>query len=492
MQSPLTVHLSWVQGLPSSHWSSSVSPSQSSSRALHFSGWAAGALLFVLCRRHLSLNWSLTVALLFLSTPAVIYGGGAGQVEVRMALFAMTGAWAVARSLETGRLSFAVLAGLGAGFYAGSKYLGLLFVAAAGLVILFQRGGLKRGLVSGLVFGIAALVAGIQWYAWNAIHTGDPVFPALFQWLGRDDLGFWTASYDRWFKEFLAGSERSAPTNLWWFIAYPLKATFDPLPIFQAKRVGFGPYGALLFPFAAMAAWVFRERLRHSRLLPFAAICALFYTAWFFSGVSQKIRHLLPVLPLFLVVVTVAAVRLADHFGLRGPLTAAAAACIAIQLAAQGIFGLSYLKHLGGGDREAFLERTIQNYASVPWINANLGPRDRILVSERQVLYYLSVPYFFAAPGMQALIDVRQGPKDPRVLYRQLKSTSITHVLLRRDDAAEGLRYLSPLDVLRQRGCLKLLQSVQTTQFASRTLPDLKAHHGAQDILKLRGPACLD
>lgn len=456
------------------------------------SGWAASAFLFVLSRHHLGLNWSLTVVLVFLTTPAVIYGGGSGQVEIRMALFAMAGAWAVARSLQTGNLSFAVLAGLGAGFYAGSKYLGLLFVAAAGLVILFQQGGLKRGLAAGLVFGISAVAAGFQWYAWNTVHTGDPVFPALFQWLGRDDLGFWNAEYDRWFKDFLTGAEQSVPTNPWWLIAYPFKATFDPLPVFQAKRVGFGPYLVLMLPFAALSAWVFRDRIRQSRLFPYAAIAALFYAIWFFSGVSQRIRHLLPVLPLVLVVLTVAAKRLTSRYGFNRPLMTAASLSIMVQIAVQGLFSLSYLAHLTSSNRETFLERNVQNYGVVPWINANIGPEDRILVGERQILYYLTVPHFFAAPGMQALIDVRQGSKNPTTLYRQLNGVDITHVLLTRSPGADGVRYASPLDVLRERDCLEHVKSIQASAYASRTLPGLNVRYDTLDVLKLRGPSCLD
>jgi len=456
------------------------------------SGWAAGAFLFVLCRRYLGQNWSLAVALIFLTTPAVIYGAGSGQVEVRMALFAMAGAWAVARSLETGRLPYAVLAGLGAGFYAGSKYLGLLFIATAGLVILFQRGGVKRGLAAGAVFGVAAFVAGFQWYAWNAVHTGDPVFPALFQWLGHGDLGFWNAEYDRWFKGFLVSSEQSVPRNPWWLIAYPFKATFDPLPVFQAKRVGFGPYVVLLLPFAALGAWAFRDRIRLSPLRPIAFICALFYTIWFFSGVSQRIRHLLPVLPLVLLVLTVAAHRLTERYPLKWPLAAVFAAMVGIQLAAQGLFGISYISHIATGDREAFLKRNVQNYAPVSWINANIGPGDRILVGERQILYYLSVPYFYAAPGMQALVDVRLGPKNPKTLYGQLQSTGITHVLLARTPGGGAVRYQTPVNVLHQHGCLERVKSIQGIAYASRTLPGLKTRRETLDILKLRGPTCLD
>ncbi|MFQ5695500.1 MAG: hypothetical protein ACE5HB_05890, partial [Terriglobia bacterium] len=39
------------------------------------SSWMVSALLFVLCRRYLSLNWSLAAALIYLTTPAVLYGG---------------------------------------------------------------------------------------------------------------------------------------------------------------------------------------------------------------------------------------------------------------------------------------------------------------------------------------------------------------------------------------------------------------------------------
>ena len=455
------------------------------------SGWAAAVFLFVLCRRHLDLNWSLAVVLIFLTTPAVIYGSGSGQVEVKMALFVMAGAWAVARFLETGRASFAVLAGLGAGFYAGSKYLGLLFVAAAGLVILFQRGGAGRGIVAGLCFGAAAVAAGSQWYAWNALHTGDPVFPAFFQWLGHNDLSFWTVEHDRWFKEFLVSAERAVPRTFWWLVAYPFKAIFDAFPVFQAKRVGFGPYGVLLSPFAILGAWVFRERIRRSRLLPYAAVCALFYVIWFFSGVSQRIRHLLPILPLFLIVMTVAAERLVGLMAGRRALVTAVAATVVLQLAVHGIFSMKYVVYAVGGNREAFLERNIQNYAAVPWINANLGPGDRVFLGERQFFYYLTVPYFFGGPGAQALVDLRPGPKDPRVLYRQLKSIGITYVLLRRDVRADGIRYNSPLDVLRERGCLYPQKSFEASLFASRTLPDLVSRRGILDILKLRDGSCL-
>jgi hypothetical protein len=409
-----------------------------------------------------------------------------------MALFVMAGAWAVARSLETGRISFAVLAGLAAGFLAGAKYMGLLFVAAAGLVILFQRGGIRPGLVAGLSFGIAALAAGFQWYAWNTVHTGDPVFPMFFEWLGRDDLNFWSVDYTAWFKKTLRLIERDVPRSIWWFIGYPFKATFDSLPLFEARRTGIGPFGMLILPFAVFGAWVLRDRILRSRLFPFAVVCALFYALWFFTGSSQRIRHLLPVLPLFLMVMAVAAVRFAEMKKIHPPLLAAAGLTLIVQLAGHGIFSLAYLKHLAGNDsREAFLSRNVLVYDVVPWINANLGPKDRIALADRQILYYLNVPYFFASPNVQARVELRPSEINLRTLHRQLQEVGVTHVLLRRETDLPGDTSVSPFAVLREAGCLELEKSMTMRGFASRTLPGMSSGIYTQDILKLRGRECL-
>ena len=453
--------------------------------------WAAAALLYVFCRRHLSLNWSLAVTLIYLTTPAVIYGGGSGQVEPKITLFVMAGAWGLARSIETGRMSFAVLAGLAAGFFAGAKYMGLLFVATVGLVILFQRGGIRQGLIAGAVLGIAAIAGGFQWYAWNAVHTGDPVFPMFYQWLGRE-LDFWSADYSIWFKKQLKNVERDLPRSVWWLIAYPFKATLDPLPLFEARRTGFGPFGMLVAPFAVFGAWTLRDRIRQSRLFPFAVVCALFYALWFFTGSSQRIRHLLPVLPLFLVVMAVAAVRFAGLKKIQPPLLAAVALTIIVQLAGHGVFSLAYLKHLTGNDsREAFLSRNVLLYDVVPWINANLGSKDHLFVNERQILYYLKVPYFFGSPNVQARIELRAGRVRPKTLYRQLKSAGVTDVLYRYPGPSGGNPEQTPWRILREMGCLALRKKFQLRSFQSRTLPGLYNAPVDVGVFGLKDRECL-
>lgn len=456
------------------------------------SGWAAAALLFVLSRRYLGLNWSLFVTLVFLTTPAVIYGGGTGQVETRIALFVMVAAWATARALETGHARYAVLAGLGAGFFAAAKYTGLLFAAVAGLVLVIQR----RWLGHGLVFGVALLAAGFQWYAWNTFHTGDPVFPMLFPWLGREDLAFWSLSQDALFKEIYFRAENPLPKTLLWFFLFPFKATLVPQGLPDAGRVGLGLFGLLILPFAGLGLWRNLDRVRQSPLFTYAAMAFLFYAVWFFGGGSERIRHLLPVYPLFLICVTAVAVRLTAEGKFRGPLIASAMIVIGLQMAGHGVFALNYIKYLNqGADRQAFLLRNVNGYFAVPWINAHLAPTDKVFISHRQLRFLFKVPSFFGTPLLQSAVELRPGKTDARTLYRELRSLGITHLLLsavkERGQAGYQTGYDEPYRLLDQAGCLERLKRWQGKGVKSRTLPTLASGAETLDLVRLGGERCL-
>lgn len=449
------------------------------------SGWAPAALLFVLARRHLGLNWSLATALILLTLPAVVYGGGTGQVETRIALFVLVAAWGTARALQTGNARYAMLAGLSAGFFAASKYTGLLFVAAAGVVVVLQR----RWLRVGAAFAAAAVAAGFQWYAWNALHTGDPVFPMLFQWLGRDDLAFWDQSQDHLFKEQYFTVENPLPRSPWWFVLYPFKATvaFAGLP--DSGRVGFGPYGLLLMPFAMLGLWRFWDRVRRSPLLAYAGLTFLFYALWFFFGGSQRIRHLLPVLPLFLLCVTVSAERFTAGGIGRAPLLAAVAASLLLQAGGYGLHALKYVRFLAGGaDREAFLMRNVEGYVAAPWINTHLTNADRILITRRQLRFFIRVPYLYEHPFYQSGAVLGSIADNADALYRHMRRAGITHVAATR--AATDAPYETPFNVLGEAGCLTVLKRFGMTSAMSRTLPQLVTRSAILDVLALARDGC--
>ena len=95
--------------------------------------------LYGIGRRWLSCKWSLTLVLVLLTTPAVIFGGGSGHMEVRVALYMLIGAMSAAEGVKNRSTGLIVLAGLMAGFFMGSKYYGLFASTGIGVVILMQK-----------------------------------------------------------------------------------------------------------------------------------------------------------------------------------------------------------------------------------------------------------------------------------------------------------------------------------------------------------------
>jgi hypothetical protein len=463
------------------------------------SGWMASALVFVVCRRSLGLNWSLAAALIYLTTPAMLYGGGTGQVEARLALFALAGAFAVSDAVRTGRMGYAVLAGLMAGFYAGGKYFGLLFVAACALPLFARRSWFPRT----LVYGLAVLVAGFQWYGWNWYHTGDPIFPGLYAFLDIPDSAFWDQEHNAYFWNVFVPPQSPVSVNLFWFLTYPFQATFDRVAVFQSARTGFGPYGLLVLPFAVAGVWRFRRRLLSSPLAAPAAVALAFYTLWFFSGVSQLIRHLLPVYTVLVVCLTVAASRWAAERRLLRPLAAAAGLAILVQLGGHGVFALNYARYVFSGEsREDFLRRNVSRFAPIPWINANLTENDRILLVYTPLLYLLEVPHYSAHVMTQILVDHTPRARDPKRFLEQLKALGITHLLLAQkvspetgtiiDTGDEDFRFWTFAETLRRAGCLTIVKTFETRSIGSRTLAAFQPVSGAGTggVLRLETEGC--
>jgi len=451
------------------------------------SGWAAVYAVYVLARRHLGHNWSLAVALVFATTPAVIFGAGSGHVEVRNLVFVVAAMLAVTANNGRKGFRFAILAGLLAGFFVGSKYLGLLFAAVCGLAVLWE----KRRLSAGIAYGLAVLLAGGQWYVWNAIHIGDPVFPMLFEWLGTTGTPYWTDELQLLFRSVFVKSYTSVPTNIFWFLAFPFKATLDGGQAFESGRIGFGPMIWLALPFAFAGVWNYKASIRPGPLLTYTLVTLVFYTLWFFSDSPQKVRFLLPVYPLLLVPVMVAAVRYADTLRAFRPLVAACAIAIVVQIGGHSLYSLKSARYVFGDEtREHFLLRTIADFQPAPWINTNLTRDDRVLMRYRHYLYYLNVPYYYAHPQLQALVNLSPSAADPGAFVDQLRRLDITHLLLPvpTEGPVSSLWRLS--DGAEKAGCLTRIKTFSSLSFTSRTLPGLGTKRSDFGLYRLVDKSC--
>jgi 4-amino-4-deoxy-L-arabinose transferase-like glycosyltransferase len=457
-------------------------------------GWAAAWLLYELARGIVGRRWALVLIILFVTTPAVVYGSGSGQLELKLTLFAMVAGLAVAKAVDSGDWRFAGLAGLAVGFFVGAKYTGLLFAASCGLALLMQR----RWLLHGAIYGAIVLLVGAQWYLWNAFNTGDPVFPMLYGWLGATH-GYWSPEIAAFLHAQWAPEENPVPRNLFWLIAYPFAATLRAIESWDSGRTGLGPFGLLALPFALLGLWRFRRRVAASRLRSYAAIALAFYVIWFLSGVSQRVRHLLPIYPFFLLCIAVAADRFAQARGLRAPLYGAVLLTIMIQSGVVAVFNLNYVRHLASGEtRDDFLRRNVARFAPVPWLNAHLTKHDRVLVTERQLVYHLDVPSFTASERYEYLVDLVPGSSNPRRFLSEISRLGITYILAVPGlaDFARGERHFETGELvgftsaLVAAGCGTVVHSAIMMAPRSRTIPSLYSNSISSDVVEVHAASC--
>lgn len=479
---PLLVHMSYT----AAYFLGSAGGEASATAAItgwaFVSGWMASGLLFAIALRYVSFNWALALALLFQTFPAMVFGAGSGQVEARMAMFALIAALGLIDSRNSDKLSPVILLGLGAGFYAASKYLGLLFAAAAAVALLSTGKPVFKRLV---VYCVALAIAGTQWYGWNFVHTGNPVFPMmyeLFQFLGTANDAAWNSDFNSDLKSYL--TRRADVTDGWhWILSYPFIATLSPPHALDSGRVGLGPLFLLLLPLVLLALWKARRSIVQSQLFPVALLVLVFYVLWFNFGVIPKIRHILPVIPLLLLCAGVAA---ASHYTKKyhGAAALAVLLSLAVNLGAHVLFSREFIRHVASGESDdSFLDRNLFAYPVARKINANKNIKG-ILVWDRQLQYYIKAKSFFVASYAQTQIDTRPGRINPKTLFKQLKMQELSHVALNTPKSGIGApgTLLEAMQTLERAGCVALEDIVPYTRFASRTLKNLDVSEARSHI----------
>lgn len=401
---------------------------------LAVTGWGLPLLTAAVTARRLPFVWAAGLGLLVMTLPVVLYGAGTGQVEVRLALFVTVAVVALGdagRRLETRPLLVVAVA---TGLAASAKYTGLVFGAGVGTVVLFQafRSG-RWGAV--WLFGIIAALVASPYYLWIWSNTGDPLFPFLYGILPYGPNVPWNTEIGAFMRFKLVQAELAVPKTLTWLLLYPFAATFVDWTAFDSVRAGFGPWPVMI-AFPAAAALILNRRDRQARgyallLLP----CLLFYILWFFVGGSQRVRHLLPVVPIALVGMTVLA---AGAQPLRRVVGVALAATLLVQVPAQVLVARNHvIRLLRHESREAFLERNVGYGDLLHWVSRNMGNNDRLLHQVRQLNYLLDRPYLFAMSWFEGRVETHPKAVDVGRFWGQARQEGVTHAVI--SEGPDGL-----------------------------------------------------
>ena len=450
--------------------------------------WGTAILLFAVVRRWISDAWAISLVLLFMTMPATVYGGGTGQVEVRLALFVIIAGVGL-MELNAGKWWQPILlVGVGVGLFLGGKLTGVFFATAIGIVFLMLPGPRIKRLT---LFCVLTVIFGGQWYAWNFVHTGDPLFPMLFDFVSRLDLArgdYWNAAHESIFREYLA-ARGSVVEGFHWLFTYPIVATLFPPSQFGSGRIGFGPFFLLAAPLAAVAVWTYREKIAGSRLFPVALVIVGFYVLWITLGGIPKVRHVLPVVPLLLICFLIPVVR-SQVSWLKRPLAIATMLSVSVGLGAQALYGMPLLSlQFGFQDRANFLRQNVMSYSGAELVN-NLTGVSKVYLWDRQLQYYITHPTFFASPYGQTNIQSAEGYVEFQNFYQQLLANDVSHILSRRPmSPPEPKSPAAAIVSLADLGCLQPVGSAPYNHFNSRTLKSIWNSSGSLDVWRV-SPTC--
>ena len=124
--------------------------------------------------------WS---AALLLANPVVLWCGSVAYVDISLALFATTAAYAFSNWIDSRREHWLILSGSFCGFAASTKYPGLFFVLVFGLLTIYVA---FRARKYASIFRFAAVVFVLAgpWYIRNFYYTHNPLFPFFPQLFG--------------------------------------------------------------------------------------------------------------------------------------------------------------------------------------------------------------------------------------------------------------------------------------------------------------------
>ncbi len=368
-------------------------------------------------------------AAIFLGNPLVSYLAGTGYIEPGLTLFVTGGLFAVDRWRQTGERLWLVPAAVLLATAADVKYLGLYFLGAAGLLVMFagvasevgpkpRRVG-ERGL-DVLLFGGVTLVFLAPWYLRLVLLTGNPVFPYVPQVFGPNP---WQSLRDP-NREGTLAQRLVRAVRIPWDTVF-LRGSYGGLPPMSPVYLAAIP---------VLIAGAIREARLRLWLAVWLPVVAAFALAC--SWLPRDSRYFVPVLPLLSLMVVgaiSATVALAGRW--RGSRLLAWVLCLGC-LAPGWLYGFSWMARNGlvpltPARREAFLARKIPAYAAVSWLNHTRGSRYTVwALHAEQATYFADGRFLGDWTGLASFGHVLEVSPNPQALHAELRRLGADHLLL--------------------------------------------------------------
>ncbi|MCS7301231.1 MAG: hypothetical protein NZ556_06725 [Fimbriimonadales bacterium] len=367
-------------------------------KAMH---WAMGALTALgaagFVQRHGGSGaWA---AVLILGSPAFLWQMFSAYADLATALYASLGVFGLTHAVRERRADWLWLAGVMMGFALATKYTALLAWGLWGLIGLLwlwreQQAPLMRPLI---LAGLLALAIGSPWYLRNWLWTGNPVYPFAYEIFGGENWSQAQAdAYRNDQLKFGMGRDLAQLLLSPWNLSANPAPFADPIGARVGERVYLLPslgVGALATPSVWFSGGVAQGM---GYLMGFVGLNLV---GWFY--LMQQIRYLLLVLPVWAGAGLTAVHRAAA--GVRYGYGAILLLQAGFTLWLMGSVYLPVLP-LALQDRDAYLNRRLQIYPAIRFLNAQPDPNAGVILLDETRGYYLNRPYLWGNAGHHRLI----------------------------------------------------------------------------------------
>lgn len=382
---------------------------------------------FALGRRILGKAGGWGAAAILIGIPILPFWAGLAYADMAWALYEFLGLYALILWQESNQRCWLTLSGALTGLALGSKYLALGGALVFGLWVLWRSRarGWRAVLSHGISFGGLALLVGSPWYIKNWLWAGNPVYPIFFGGTGWTmERVYWHTLYHR---SFGAGHS---------FVDYLLL----PWNLY-AQYERFGTFGgsieapSLLFPLALLYPLARRSRTMGS----LAWITLLRFVTW--SLGSQQARHLLPVFPVLSLLTNNVLISLMTRPALRRWGRVLAMGLMGGMVVATLLYSILFFVDvqpvgaiLGVESKDAFLRRTVGDYAALRFVQDHLSPQARVLMMWDARGYYCDDRCMPDAEHSQ-WTRLASSAADSSSVATRLRAMGVTHLLFSMDDA---------------------------------------------------------
>lgn len=411
-------------------------------------GIAFSLMIYTLVRTYLGHTQGLLWSVVSYSTPFTLAQAHKGFVDFGVGLFATASLYLLLVAIQKKRLNaeIAVFSGIFFGLAAGSKSTGAMAGLVASLalfIVFFRQYGARIIYYSGLVFFFTGLIAS-PWYLRSAVHTGNPVYPALYSVF---DGKYWDHAVERRLKNLLDLPDLNlAPLgrSLKGFAAFPF---FLHYPRFVgkwfARENGGGRPASIARTHLSYLSLIFLPFgflfiLRRNQLMKEAAFMGvtslLFLAGWFFL-LTQEDRYLSPLLGVAYLFSAFGLKSIFEDWRSHWLRRVSIGSCALWFLASLGIYSFYYVpKAYGMVHKEEYLNQYDYLHKMVRWVNSNLGRDKKIALLSEMAPYYLDIPYIHIGPAFR-LFDYKDGGS----LYDFLRREKVTHLFVSQDPSGNYL-----------------------------------------------------